>query len=77
MAIITNIDDATSALKIVITQGEGAMPGEPVTSGILSHYQVFETLHEHELDCYDIVEDPVTSEFQGLKVHPVSPLYPG
>ncbi|KAI0684995.1 ferritin-like-domain-containing protein [Cytidiella melzeri] len=71
MAVITDIDVATSALHIIITQGEGAT-GEDISSGIWSHYQVFKTLHDqHELDCYNIVENPVTSEFEGLKIHPV------
>lgn len=72
MQVITDINAAKAALDVIILQGEGAT-GEPITSGIQSHYQVFKELYEeHPLDCFDVVKNIVTDDYREETFYGVS-----
>ena len=73
MTVIRNIQDAVESMTIIIEQGEGST-GESVKNTIKSHYEVFKDLWEsldHPLDCYDVPENPKTSDYASEKPYKV------
>jgi hypothetical protein len=71
MTAISDIDTARAALTVVIEQGEGST-GQAIKNTVQSHYQVFRELQKNpELDCYPVVLNPITSQYEGQKIHKV------
>lgn len=71
MIVITDLDSAMSALKLIVEQGEGLSDG-----GEGSHYRKFtemlETSIKTPIDCYPVVHNPVTAKYAGQKnIHKV------
>jgi hypothetical protein len=72
MTVIDSLQNAEDALNIIIEQGEGSTGDVSIPNTIQSHYDVFKELYDkHPLDCYPVVENPITDNFKTEKIYKV------
>lgn len=67
MKVITSLEEAESALEVIIEQGEGATINTPN-----SHYQIFKALWEnYAYQTYNVVENPQSDTYKSEKFYGV------
>lgn len=71
MAVISDLPTASTALNLIVEQGEGTS-GAPIPGGGQSHYEIFKELLNGNLDCYDVVENINPDNYKQEKFYPVS-----
>lgn len=63
-------------MTLIIEQGEGSTGMVPIPNLGQSHYEIFKELRDdsikHPLDCYPVVNNPVTEKYKDLTIYKVT-----
>jgi len=65
MTAIADFQTALKAITFIVEQGEGSTGKGTVES----HYDMFKRLKKADLGLYPVVDNPITNNFRGQKVH--------